>query len=66
MNFELNLELYMARQDYKVISSLDLRDNFPIIRKNLERGQKFILMYRGRVIGEIGPTSKEVEEMFGL
>ncbi len=56
----------MARTDYKVVSSLDLRDNFPIIRKNLARQQKFVVLYRGKPIAELGPVGKEVEELFGI
>ena len=54
----------MARKDFKVISSLDLRRNFPIIRKNLLRGQRYVLMHRGKVIAELQPPGKEVQEMF--
>ncbi len=56
----------MARKDYKVISALDLRYNFPVIRKNLARGQKFVILYRGQPIGELGPVTKEVADLFEL
>lgn len=54
----------MTRKDFKVISSLDLRYNFPIIRKNLARGQQFVLMHRGKVIAELSPPGEEIRDIF--
>ena len=54
----------MPRKDYKVISSLDLRYNFPIIRKGLKRKQKYVLLYHGEPIAEMSPPGKEVKELF--
>ena len=54
----------MARKEYKVIATLDLRLNFPIIRKGLKRDQKYVLLYHGEPIGELGPLGEEAKELF--
>lgn len=46
------------------ISTLDLRRNIPAVRKGLLNNTRYVLLYRGRPIAEIGEVSEEVDAMF--
>jgi|GEM_PF-1210309 hypothetical protein len=50
----------------RVITSGELRDNFPAIRAGLKKDTQYVLLYRGRPIAEIGPVSTETKELFSL
>lgn len=46
------------------ITTLDLRNNIPNVRKGINQGRKYILLYRGRPIAEIVEVSKATQKMF--
>ncbi|MCF7844948.1 MAG: hypothetical protein K9M03_03935 [Kiritimatiellales bacterium] len=46
------------------ITTLDLRRNIPQVRKDLQNGQCYVLLYRGKPIAEISAVSKITQEMF--
>jgi len=44
----------------KYISMMNMRRNAKAIRAGLERGVQYVLLYRGKPVGELVPPSKEV------
>ena len=50
----------------RVITSQELRDNFPVIRAGLKKDAQYVLLYRGKPVAEIRPVSTETKELFSL
>jgi len=46
------------------ITTLDLRNNIPNVRKGINQGRKYVLLYRGRPIAEIVEVSEATQKMF--
>ena len=46
------------------ITTVDLRNHIPAVRKGLKNNTRYVLLYRGRPIAEIGEISEEVDAMF--
>ena len=46
------------------ITTVDLRNNIPAVRRGLSTGTRYVLLYRGRPIAEIGKVSDKVDAMF--
>ncbi|PIS39551.1 MAG: hypothetical protein COT33_01355 [Candidatus Nealsonbacteria bacterium CG08_land_8_20_14_0_20_38_20] len=44
----------------KTITVKELRENFPLVRKQIKQGVNFIIIYRSRPIGELSPI-KEIK-----
>ena len=43
----------------KLISTKELRTQFPKIRKEMEKGESFILLHRSQAIGQLTPMPKK-------
>ena len=50
----------MSHKQTQLLSLWDLRRNLPAIRAGLKRGVQYVILYRGKPVGELVPPSKKV------
>lgn len=50
----------MSDKQIKLLSVWDLRRHLPTVRAGLKRGVCYVLLYRGKPVGELSPPSKDV------